>query len=102
VRVSAALPLVSLNSSFASNSPVKLSNNGFGIGDLAWGPFYQSRIYKRTGRPALSWRFQLMILSPTGDFTPRTPSIKVAATEASIPMSPSRRCRRKSSNSPPG
>jgi hypothetical protein len=68
---SAALPLVSLNSSFAANSPVKLSNNGFGVGDLVWGPLYQSRLYRQGERPVFSWRFQLMILSPTGNFSQR-------------------------------
>jgi len=68
VGFSAAVPLISLNSSFASDSPVKLDNNGFGIGDLVWGPSYQSKVFKRGGRPVLSFRIQLMILSPTGDF----------------------------------
>jgi hypothetical protein len=68
VGFSAAAPLVSLNSSFAANSPVKLNNNGFGIGDLVWGPTYQARIYRINGHPAFSWRLQFIILSPTGGF----------------------------------
>jgi len=68
VGFSAAAPLVSLNSSFAANSPVKLNNNGFGIGDLVWGPSYQAKIVRINNHPAFSWRFQLLILSPTGSF----------------------------------
>jgi hypothetical protein len=68
VGISAQVPLVSLNSSFAADSPVKLNNNGFGIGDLLWGPSYQSRIYRRAGRPVLSFRLALMVMSPTGSF----------------------------------
>jgi hypothetical protein len=68
VGISAQVPLVKLSSSFAADSPVKLNNNGFGIGDLVWGPSYQSRVYRRAGRPVLSFRLALMIMSPTGSF----------------------------------
>jgi hypothetical protein len=68
VGFSAAMPLINLNAHFADSSPVKLASNGFGIGDLVWGPIYQSRPYIADGRPIFSWRCQLLILSPTGDF----------------------------------
>jgi hypothetical protein len=68
VGFSAAVPLIDFNSRFAGSSPVKLNNNGFGIGDLVWGPSYQSRVYRQAGRPVLSFRLQVLILSPTGDF----------------------------------
>jgi hypothetical protein len=68
VGFSAAAPLIDLNSHFAVDSRVKLKNNGFGIGDLVWGPSYQSRLYRQHGRPVLSFRVQLLILSPTGGF----------------------------------
>jgi hypothetical protein len=69
VGFSAALPLVSLNDSFNPASPVKLTANGVGIGDMVWGPIYQSKFYKDAhGRPDFAWRFQLIILSPTGGF----------------------------------
>jgi hypothetical protein len=69
VGFSAAVPLVDLSTSFADNSKVKLSNNGFGIGDMVWGPIYQSKFYKDAhGRPDFAWRFQLIILSPIGGF----------------------------------
>jgi hypothetical protein len=71
VGFSAAAPLIDLNSHFTDDSPVKLKNNGFGIGDLVWGPSYQSRLYRRHGRPVLSFRVQLLILSPTGAFNKR-------------------------------
>jgi hypothetical protein len=61
-------PLISLNTSFAADSPVKLSNNGFGIGDLVWGPSYQSRILTANGHPVFGWRLQFAVMSPTGTF----------------------------------
>jgi len=67
VGFSAAIPLIDVSSSFADNSPVKLSNNGFGIGDLVWGPIYQSKLYMRDGAAYFAWRAQLIILSPTGN-----------------------------------
>jgi hypothetical protein len=54
-----------------ADSPVKLRHNGPGLGDLVWGPIYQSRVFKQGGRPVLSARFQLIIESPTGNFSRR-------------------------------
>jgi hypothetical protein len=71
VGFSAAMPLIDLNTDFAADSPVKLRDNGLGIGDLVWGPSYQSRVYRRLGRPVLSFRAALQILSPTGEFNKR-------------------------------
>jgi hypothetical protein len=65
---SAALPVVDyVRSSFSAESPAKLANNGVGIGDLVWGPIYQSKVYLKAGRPRFVWRAQLIILSPTGE-----------------------------------
>jgi hypothetical protein len=64
---SAALPVVDyLRSSFAPDSPVKLSNNGTNIGDLVWGPIWQSKPIERDGHPYFVWRAQLIVSSPTG------------------------------------
>jgi hypothetical protein len=64
---SAALPIVDYaQSSFAPSSPVKLSNNGTNIGDLVWGPIYQSKVFKKNGRPIFVWRTQFIVSSPTG------------------------------------
>jgi hypothetical protein len=68
VGFSALLPLISLDAHFAGDSPVKLPSNGIGIGDLVWGPSYQSRTYMEDGRPIFSWRTQLLFMSPTGAF----------------------------------
>jgi len=68
VAFSVATPVVDLNSSFAADSPVKLSNNGFNIGDTVFGPIYQSKYYKDGDRPDLAWRFQFIVLAPTGGF----------------------------------
>jgi hypothetical protein len=65
---SAALPTVDfMQSSFAANSPVKLANNGAGMGDLVWGPIFQSKVYRKDGRPNVVWRAQLIVSSPTGE-----------------------------------
>jgi hypothetical protein len=67
VAFSAALPVVDFaQSSFSPISPVKLSNNGTAIGDLVWGPIFQSPTYLKDGRPRFVWRAQLIMSSPTG------------------------------------
>jgi hypothetical protein len=67
VAISAALPVVDfVRSDFAADSPVKLTNNGTGIGDLVWGPIFQSKVYMKGGRPRFVWRAQLIVSSPTG------------------------------------
>jgi hypothetical protein len=66
VGVSAMLPLAAFSSHFDENSPVKLTNNGVGFGDLCIGPFYQSRYVIVDGRPVFAWRMQLSIIAPTG------------------------------------
>jgi hypothetical protein len=71
VGFSAAIAPIDFNTKFADSSPVKLASNGFGIGDLVWGPIYQSRTYKDGDRRVFAWRFQLIILSPVGDFNKR-------------------------------
>ncbi len=68
VGVSALLPFADFSSRFDQNSPVKLSNNGFGVGDLNVGPFYQSAyILDAAGRPVFAWRAQLSVVAPTGN-----------------------------------
>jgi len=70
VGFSALLPFASVNAHFAADSPVKLADNGAGMGDLVWGPSYQSRLIRQGGRPILSWRLQFLFVSPTGRFNP--------------------------------
>ncbi len=69
--VSALLPIAAFDAGFAQDSPVTLRSNGFGIGDLNFGPFYQSRHYLRGGRPVFAWRFQFSVVAPTGGFNTR-------------------------------
>jgi hypothetical protein len=66
VGVSALLPFADFTSHFDADSPVKLSNNGFGVGDLNIGPFYQSKYILDDGRPMFAWRTQLSVIAPTG------------------------------------
>lgn len=66
VGIAALFPLVDFSSHFASDSPVKLANNGFGPGDLNIGPFYQSKYYMQDGRPVFAWRTQWSAYVPTG------------------------------------
>jgi hypothetical protein len=64
---SAALPVIDFaKSQFAHDSPVSLNNNGTGIGDLVWGPIFQSRVYTDGAQPVFVWRAQFIISSPTG------------------------------------
>jgi len=67
VGVSALLPVADFSSHFDQNSPVKLSNNGFGVGDLNIGPFYQSAYVMDGARPVFAWRAQLSVVAPTGN-----------------------------------
>jgi hypothetical protein len=64
--VSALLPFADFTSHFDQNSPVKLANNGFGVGDLNIGPFYQSRYIMDGDRPVFAWRTQFSVIAPTG------------------------------------
>ncbi len=67
VGFSLATPIADLNTSFAPGSTVRLQHNGFDIGDTVFGPIYQSKFYRDAhGRPDFAWRFQLIILAPTG------------------------------------
>jgi len=68
VGFSIAVPLVDLNFHEDPGSLAHLKANGFAVGDTVFGPIYQSRIYKDHGRPEFAWRFQLIILAPTGGF----------------------------------
>jgi hypothetical protein len=70
VGFSAALPLIDFQSHFDATSPAVLESNGFNIGDLVWGPTYQSRVFFRDDRRYFSWRTQLLIASPTGAVNP--------------------------------
>jgi len=66
VGVSALLPLADFTTHFDQASPVKLTNNGFGVGDLNIGPFYQSAYVMDAGRPVFAWRAQFSVIAPTG------------------------------------
>jgi hypothetical protein len=68
---SAALPIVDYaQAKFSPDSPVKLKSNGINIGDLVWGPIWQSKVYKKNGRPYFVWRTQFIVSSPTGALDP--------------------------------
>jgi hypothetical protein len=69
--VSALLPIADFHAGFAEDSPVTLRSDGFDIGDLNFGPFYQSRHYLSGRRPVFAWRFQFSVVAPTGGFNTR-------------------------------
>jgi len=74
VGFSIATPVASLNTSFASGSMVRLGHNGFDIGDTVFGPIYQSKLYRDVeGRPRFAWRFQFIVLAPTGGLARQVP-----------------------------
>ena len=61
------LPVINLNSSF-SQPGVVLHDNGLGIGDLTFGPFYQAKPIIMGGRPVFSWRTEFDVIAPVGAF----------------------------------
>ena len=74
-------PVVDLRSSFAANSPKKLSSNGLGFGDIIAGPIYQSKFFGGEGTakgasakpgarlsPYFAYRLQFLVQIPNGDF----------------------------------
>ena len=66
VGMTALLPLVDLSSSFTQPG-ANLRANGFALGDLPWGPFYQARPTTLFGH-VFSYRLEFDIISPTGGF----------------------------------
>jgi hypothetical protein len=68
LAATALLPVIDLHSQFADNSPVKLKANGFGIGDLTFGPYLQMPPVIRNGRPIFSQRFEFDVIAPIGGY----------------------------------
>jgi hypothetical protein len=67
--VEALLPVVDLNASFAPTSPAKLTaDRGLALGDLTWGVFLQMPPVMTDGRPVFVQRFDLDVISPTGQY----------------------------------
>ncbi|MFT4191714.1 MAG: transporter [Comamonas sp.] len=64
----AIVPLVNLNASFAADSPARLSDSGFGLGDLTVGPYIQLPPVLRDGRPVFVQRFEIDAIAPIGKF----------------------------------
>lgn len=64
----ALLPFVNLDASFAAESPVHLRDNGFGLGDVTFGPYLQMLPTMRDGRPVFVQRFEFDAIAPVGKF----------------------------------
>lgn len=62
------IPLVNLDASFAADSPARLSDNGFGMGDVTFGPYIQMLPLIRDGRPVFVQRFEINAIAPVGKF----------------------------------
>jgi len=82
---SVLVPLVDVDASFAANSPKRLSDNGFGLGDIVAGPTYQSKYFIRRSTtkplkrfatsdseptPYFAYRTQFLVQIPSGKFNP--------------------------------
>lgn len=63
------VPLVNVSASFAAGGPA-LSDNGFGVGDLTFGPFLQFKPIKVDHRPIFSHRFEFDFFLPVGKYDP--------------------------------
>ena len=59
--------------------------NGFNIGDLTFGPFYQAKPVMVGGRQVLSWRAEIDFIAPTGV---RIPTIATTHSDGSRPAVP--------------
>ena len=71
--ISFIVPIVAFNTSFDPGPPfpaVQLKDNGFGLGDLTFGPFLQFRPIMADGRPVFSTRIGFDIIAPTGKYDP--------------------------------
>lgn len=64
----AILPMVNFDTSFAANSPVRLRDNGFGAGDISFGPALQMPPVMRDGRVLFFQRFAIDTFAPVGKF----------------------------------
>ncbi|PKV13515.1 phenol degradation protein meta [Xanthomonas prunicola] len=64
----AIVPLVNYDTSFAADSPVRLSSNGLGIGDISFGLALQMPPVMRDGRPFFIQRFAVDAFAPVGKF----------------------------------
>jgi len=67
------LPVIGFHTSFAPPPPfpgTELKGNGFGIGDLTFGPTLQFRPTIVGGRPVFSHRFELDVVAPIGKYDP--------------------------------
>ncbi|WP_259154305.1 transporter [Xanthomonas sp. 3793] len=64
----AIVPLVNYDTAFAADSPVRLSSNGFGMGDISFGPALQMPPVMRDGRVFFFQRFAIDAFAPVGKF----------------------------------
>ncbi|SBV49420.1 hypothetical protein XBLMG947_0192 [Xanthomonas bromi] len=62
------VPLVNYDTSFGADSPVRLSSNGFGMGDISFGPALQMPPVMRDGRLFFIQRFAVDAFAPVGKF----------------------------------
>ncbi|OBR75702.1 meta-pathway of phenol degradation protein [Xanthomonas arboricola pv. fragariae] len=62
------VPLVNYDTSFAADSPVQLRGNGFGMGDISFGPALQIDPVMRNGRVLFFQRFAIDAFAPVGKF----------------------------------
>jgi hypothetical protein len=68
IALTALLPLVNVSSHFDSPSIVNLKANGFGLGDLTFGPALQGPIVFSNGRPVFVQRLEFDVLAPIGAY----------------------------------
>ena len=64
----AIVPLINYDTSFAVDSPLRVSSNGLGMGDISFGPALQMPPVMRDGRVFFIQRFALDAFAPVGKF----------------------------------
>ena len=65
IGIDTIMPITDFQSHFDPRGLV-LRDNGFNIGDLIFGPFYQAKPVMVGGRQVLSWRAEIDFIAPTG------------------------------------
>jgi hypothetical protein len=69
IGIDTIMPITDFQSHFDPRGLV-LRDNGFNMGDLTFGPFYQAKPVMVGGRQVLSWRAEIDFIAPTGGFDP--------------------------------
>jgi hypothetical protein len=86
IGIDTIMPITDFQSHFDPPGLV-LRDNGFNIGDVIFGPFYQAKPVMVGGHQVLSWRAEIDFIAPTGGLIQPATSTRAPASGRSIPTS---------------